>query len=62
MMGSKRRGAGVARGGYEYDIVTWVRHILCYTQRAGAVSDIKKGMRRRERHDVKQKLKEGRYE
>lgn len=62
MMGSKRRGAGVAQSAREYDIVTGWRHVLCFTQRAGACSGVKKGMRRRERHDVRQKLRGGQYE
>lgn len=40
----------------EYDVVTGWRHYLCYMQRAGVVSKIKRRMRRRERHDAKRDI------
>jgi hypothetical protein len=40
----------------EWDIVSGWRHVLCYTQRAGVTSSIKRRMRRRERHEAKHEI------
>jgi hypothetical protein len=37
--------------GAEQDVVTPWRRLLCYTQRAGVTSGIKRQMRRRERRE-----------
>lgn len=43
----------------EQDVVTgWRRH-LCYMQRAGVVSKVKRRMRRRERHQGKHEIRRG---
>lgn len=62
MMGSKRRGRGVSKGGLEYEVVTEWRHVFCCPVRPGVTASMKNRMWRRERHDVKQKLREGKYE
>lgn len=36
----------------EYDVITGWRRVICYMQRAGVVSRIKRRMRRRERHQA----------
>ena len=41
----------------EYDVVSGWRRVLCYMQRAGTTSAIKRRMRRRERHDAKQEIR-----
>lgn len=38
----------------EWDVTTRWRNLLCYMQRAGVTSKIKRRMRRRERHAGKQ--------
>lgn len=40
----------------EQDVVTGFRRYLCYMQRAGVTSRIKRRMRRRERHDARRGL------
>lgn len=40
----------------EQDVVTGWRRYLCYMQRAGVTSGIKRRMRRRERHDARRGL------
>lgn len=41
----------------EHDVTTGWRHVLCYMSRPGVTSSIKRGMRRRERHNAKLALK-----
>lgn len=43
----------------EYDVVTGWRRVISYMKRAGVVSNIKRRMRRRERHDAKRNLARG---
>lgn len=40
----------------EYDTISFMRKYLCYLQRAGATSSIKRRIRRRERHDKAWKI------
>ena len=40
-----------AGNGDEQDVVTAWRKLYCYTQRAGVTSSIKRGIRRRQRHN-----------
>lgn len=44
----------------EYDVVTGWRRLLCYTQRPGVTSGIKRRLRRRERHEAAQAVRSGR--
>lgn len=43
----------------EWDVVTNWRRYICYMQRAGVTSAIKRRMRRRERHDAKSEIRCG---
>ena len=45
------------RTGDEYDALTRWRHRYCWTQRAGAVSAVKRRARRRERREAKAALR-----
>lgn len=45
--------------GTEYDVL-YARRWYVYLQRAGICSEIKRGMRRRLRHEGKQAIREGR--
>lgn len=49
-------GRRPAKQSDEYDVVTGWRKYLCYCQRPGVTSAIKKRMRRRERHEAKRSL------
>lgn len=42
-----------ARGGFEQDVFTSWRRVLCYTQRAGVCKKAKRQANRRERRDRK---------
>lgn len=43
----------------EYDVVSRWRHLLCFTQRAGVTSRIKRQIRRRERHEARAEVARG---
>lgn len=43
----------------EHDVVSGWRRYLCYMQRAGVVSRIKRRMRRRERHEAQHRIRKG---
>lgn len=43
----------------EVDVTTGWRRLMCYTQRAGVTSGIKRQMRRRERREGKQEARGG---
>jgi hypothetical protein len=49
-------GRRPAKHSDEYDVVTGWRHFLCYMQRAGVTSAVKKRMNRRERRQSKRNL------
>lgn len=60
-MGSRQRTAGVARTAEEYDQVSgWKRVLSCF-QRPGFAHRIKTRMARRERHNTRQQIRQGRY-
>lgn len=54
MMGHKEK----LKDGYEYDVISKWRKILCYCQRPGVTSSIKNRMNKRNRYEAKLKLKE----
>ena len=41
----------------EHDVTGWARRYLCYLQRAGVTSAIKRRMRRRERREGKHRMR-----
>jgi hypothetical protein len=52
------RGYGTVQKGGEQDAFTGWRHVLCYLQRAGTRSEIKRRARRRERREGKRETRE----
>lgn len=52
-MGRRQRKSGAENDAYS----RWGRKYLCYLQRAGARSSIKRMSRRRERHDARDALR-----
>ena len=44
--------------GDEWDVVTGWRKVLCWCQRAGATSKVKRRMRRRIRHEAAKQIEE----
>lgn len=52
-------GRRAAKSAAEDDVFTRWRRVYCYTQRAGVTSSIKRGARRRERHNAKRQIQRG---
>lgn len=51
-----------AISGAEQDVTSrTARKVLCYLQRPGVASGIKRGMRRRDRHQTRRAITAGRY-
>lgn len=50
-------GRRQVKGYAEQDAFTRWKHVLCYTQRVGVSASIKRGARRRERREAKQRLR-----
>lgn len=58
-MGKRR----LKRSGAEQDALSrWGRKYLCYLSRAGVISDIKRGYRRRERNKARQDIREQKFD
>lgn len=58
-MTTNKQGMGhrKMKTGDEQNVHTGWRRLYCYTQRAGVTSKVKRGTRRRERHEAKRELR-----
>ena len=47
----------IVKSNDEEDVMTGWRHVMCWTQRAGAKAGVKRRARRRERHSAKRAVR-----